>query len=110
MAMQPILPPPPVANSQAAPTAMPTATPAISALCFSAQLTAVWKPDLALFQACAHQGPEPLALCLGAELAGASEVAGFGSGCVATGSSLGCLAAWQVLSSSQRRSPLGRSW
>src|SRR5215510_13190312 len=101
-------PTPLVSNVQPTPTARPTAAPAISALCFSAQLTAVWKPDLALFQACAHQGPEPLLCFAGAGVAGGSGLdAGWSGAGWAAGSSLGCRAAWHVLSSSQRRNPLG---
>src|SRR5215813_2653296 len=100
-------PTPLVSSVQPTPTARLTAAPAISALCFSAQLTAVWKPDLALFQAWSHQCPEPL-LCLGAGLAGGSGLdAGWSGAGWAAGSSPGCRAAWHVLSSSQRRSPLG---
>src|SRR5215471_476469 len=99
----------PIATPQPTPTAMPTATPAISALCCSAQLTAVWKPDFALFHACAHQGPEPPPLFFGAALWGGSGLAGgWSGGGWAVGSLLGEIGPpWQLLTSSHVRWPVG---
>jgi hypothetical protein len=45
---------------------MPTAAPAISALCVSAKLTAVWKPEFAFFHAWSQDDPEPWSFFFGA--------------------------------------------